>query len=69
MSIPSKMLWRSEKPWPQAVEKVVKEKEAVGGTEDLEWFDWLDGVKDVMPVSGIHRRVRHLVEKEATKPA
>jgi energy-converting hydrogenase A subunit R len=54
-----------EKSGRHAVEKVVKEK--AGGTEDTEWFHWLDGTKDMKPALEIHQRIRRLVREEAAK--
>jgi energy-converting hydrogenase A subunit R len=50
-----------------AVERLVQEREKVGGTGGRGWFHWLDGRKDVTPASDIHRRIRHLVRDEAAK--
>jgi energy-converting hydrogenase A subunit R len=49
----------------QDVERVVKEKEAAGGTGNRKWFHWLDGTKDVTPALEIHKRIRRLVREEA----
>jgi energy-converting hydrogenase A subunit R len=51
----------------QDVEKVVKEKEAAGGTGDTKWFHWLDGIKDITPAFEIHKRIRRLVREEAAQ--
>lgn len=56
-----------EKGGRRAVEKVVKEKEEAGGSNDREHFHWLDGTKDVTHALEIHKRVRHLVREEAAK--
>jgi energy-converting hydrogenase A subunit R len=56
-----------EKGGRQDAEKVIKEKEKVGGTGDREWFHWLDGTRDITPASEIHKRIRHLVRAEAAK--
>jgi energy-converting hydrogenase A subunit R len=61
------VLQAQEKGGRQAVEKVVKEKEAAGGAGDREWLHWLDGIKDVTPVLEIHKRIRRLVREEAAK--
>jgi energy-converting hydrogenase A subunit R len=56
-----------EKGGRQAVESVVREKEEAGGTDDREWFHWLDGTKDITPALEIHKRTRRLVREEAAK--
>ena len=57
--------------WPKGrrdrVEKIVKQKEKVGGTGDRNYFHWLSGRKDINDVIEIHRRIRGLVRKEAGK--
>jgi len=64
-------LWIALEAWQQggrpAVERVVKEREEVGGTDDREWFHWLDGTKDITPALEIHKRIRGLVRDEAAK--
>lgn len=56
-----------EKGGRQVVEKVVKEREKAGGTEDREWFHWIAGTKDIARALEIHKRIRHLVREEAAK--
>jgi energy-converting hydrogenase A subunit R len=56
-----------EKGSHQDVEKVVKEKEVAGGTEDREWFHWIAGTKDITKALEIHKRIRRLVREEAAK--
>lgn len=57
--------------WPKGqrkgVQKVVQEKEKVGGTKDRNHFHWLAGRKDIDDVIEIHRRLRRLVREEAGK--
>jgi energy-converting hydrogenase A subunit R len=64
-------LWVALEAWEQggrhAVERLVKEREEVGGTDDREWFHWLDGTEDITPALEIHRRIRSLVREEAAK--
>lgn len=64
-------LWMVLEAWNkgdrQDVEKVVKEKEAAGGTGDTKWFHWLDGIKDITPAFEIHKRIRRLVREEAAQ--
>jgi energy-converting hydrogenase A subunit R len=56
-----------EKGGRHAVERVVKEKEVAGGTEDREWFHWIAGTKDLTQALEIHKRIRHLAREEAAK--
>jgi energy-converting hydrogenase A subunit R len=56
-----------EKGGRHAVERVVKEKEVAGGTEDREWFHWIAGTKDLTQALEIHKRIRKLVREEAAK--
>ncbi len=51
----------------KAVEKIVKEKEKIGGKEDRGYFHWLSGRKDIDEVTAIHKRIRRLVREEAGK--
>ncbi len=57
--------------WPKGhrsgVEKVVKEKEKIGGAGDRGYFHWLSGRKDIDEVVKIHKRIRRLVREEAGK--
>jgi energy-converting hydrogenase A subunit R len=56
-----------EKGGREDVERVVKEREKVGGTKDRGWLHWLDGTKDITPALEIHKRLRRLVREEAAK--
>lgn len=56
-----------EKSGRHAVERVVKEREKVGGHNNREHFHWLDGTKDIKPVLEIHKRIRHLIREGAAK--
>lgn len=49
------------------VEKMVKEKEKIGGVGDRGYFHWLSGRKDFSEVIEIHKRIRRLVREEAGK--
>jgi energy-converting hydrogenase A subunit R len=64
-------LWIALEPWEKggrkAVERVVKEREQAGGTEDREWLHWLDGTKDIKPALEVHKRIRYLVREEAAE--
>ncbi len=57
--------------WPKGrrdgVEKIVKQKEKIGGTGDRGYFHWLSGRKDIDDVIEIHKRIRRLVREEAGK--
>jgi energy-converting hydrogenase A subunit R len=55
--------WRKGK--RSAVEKLVKEKEKVGGKGDREHFHWLVGTKDITAPLEIHKSIRHVVRQEA----
>ena len=48
-------------------ERIVKQKEKIGGVEDKGYFHWLSGRKDIDKVIEIHKRIRHLVREEAGK--
>jgi len=56
-----------EKGGRKVVERIVKEKEVAGGTEDREWFHWIAGTQDLTQALEIHKRIRHLVREEAAK--
>ena len=49
------------------VERLVKEKEKLGGSGDRGYFHWLSGRKDIDEVIEIHKRIRRLVREEAGK--
>jgi len=51
----------------RAAEKIVKEKEKIGGMGDRGYFHWLSGSKDIGEVIAVHRRIRRLVRQEAGK--
>jgi len=48
-------------------EKVLKDKETIGGSGDRGYFHWLSGRKDIDEVIEIHKRIRRLVREEAGK--
>ncbi len=49
------------------VEKIVRQKEKVGGAEDRGYFHWLSGRKDIDDVIEVHKRIRRLVREETGK--
>jgi len=49
------------------VEKMVKQKEKIGGSGDRGYFHWLAGRKDIDEVIEVHKRIRRLVREEAGK--
>ena len=51
----------------RGVEKIVKEKEKIGGSGDRGYFNWLSGRKDIDEVIEVHKRIRRLVREEAGK--
>jgi len=51
----------------KGAEKIVKEKEKIGGTGDRGYFHWLSGSRDIDEVIEVHRRIRRLVREEAGK--
>ncbi|MDD5127252.1 MAG: hypothetical protein PHR43_04015 [Dehalococcoidales bacterium] len=48
-------------------EKLVREKEKLGGSDNRSYFHWLSGRKEIDEVIEIHRRMRKLVREEAGK--
>ena len=56
-----------QKGYRKEIEKVVREKEKIGGSEDRGYFHWLSGRKDIDEVVEIHKRIRRLVREEAGK--
>jgi energy-converting hydrogenase A subunit R len=64
-------LWVVLEAWEEGgrgvAERLVKEKEVAGGTEDREWFHWIAGTKDITQALEIHKRIRRLVREEAAK--
>ena len=51
----------------RGAEKIVREKEKIGGTGDRSYFHWLSGSKDIDKVIEVHKRIRRLVRQEAGK--
>jgi energy-converting hydrogenase A subunit R len=51
----------------KGVERLVKEKEKIGGEEDQGYFHWLSGRKDLNAILEIHQRLRRSVREEAGK--
>lgn len=64
-------LWVILETWSKgdrsAVEKVVREKEEIGGEGNRGHFHWLAGTNDMTEPLKIHSRIRRLVRKEAAK--
>jgi len=56
-----------QKGYRKEAEKVVKEKEKMGGSGDRGYFHWLSGRKDIDDVIKVHKRIRRLVREEAGK--
>ena len=56
-----------QKGYRKEIEKVVREKEKIGGREDRGYFHWLSGRKDMDEVIQLHKRIRRLVREEAGK--
>jgi energy-converting hydrogenase A subunit R len=57
--------WEEGGRW--AVEKVVREKEIVGGKRDRRHFHWLHERPDIEEPSKIHKRIRRFVREKAGK--
>ena len=51
----------------RGAEKIVKEKESIGGTGERGYFHWISGSKDIDEVIKVHKRIRRLVRQEAGK--
>ncbi len=51
----------------KAAEKIVREKEKIGGVEDRGYFHWLSGRENIDEVIEVHKRIRRLVREEAGK--
>ena len=51
----------------KGVEKIVKEKEKIGGAGDRGYFHWLSGRENIDEVIEIHKRIRRLVREAAGK--
>jgi energy-converting hydrogenase A subunit R len=64
-------LWVILETWDKgersAVEKMVREKEEIGGEGKRGHFHWLAGSNDITEPLKIHSRIRRLVRKEAAK--
>jgi energy-converting hydrogenase A subunit R len=50
-----------------AVEKLVREKEKAGGSNDRGNFQWLAGIKSIAAPLEVHKRIRRVVREEAAK--
>jgi energy-converting hydrogenase A subunit R len=57
--------WRKGK--RSAVEKLVREKEKAGGSDDRGNFHWLAGIKSIAAPLEVHKRIRRVVREEAAK--
>lgn len=51
----------------KGVERLVREKEKMGGAGDRGYFHWLSGRKNIDDVLELHKRIRRLVREEAGK--
>jgi len=51
----------------RGMEKIVKEKEKIGGSGDRSYFHWLSGRENIDEVIEIHKRIRRKVREEAGK--
>lgn len=64
-------LWQILETWTKgkrtAVERLVREKEKIGGSDDRNFFHWLSGRKDFTTPLEIHQKIRRLVRQEAAK--
>ncbi len=56
-----------EKGKRKEAEKVVKEKEKLGGVGDTGYFHWLAGREKMDDIIEVHKRIRRLVREEAGK--
>jgi len=56
-----------QKGYRKEMEKVVREKEKIGGRDDRGYFHWLSGRENIDEVIEIHKRIRRLVREEAGK--
>ncbi len=64
-------LWQILETWIKgkraAVEKLVIEKEKIGGSDNRNFFHWLSGREDFTKPLEIHQKIRRLVRQEAAK--
>ena len=51
----------------KGVEKLVREREKSGGSDDAGYFSWLGGREDLEGIIATHQRVRNLVRDDAGK--
>ena len=58
-------IWQKDK--RKGTEKIVREKEKIGGAGDKGYFHWLSGRENRDEVVKIHKRIRRLVREEAGK--
>jgi len=64
-------LWLILETWTKgkrtAVEKLVREKEKIGGSDNRNFFHWLSGREDFTAPLEVHQKIRRLVRQEAAK--
>jgi len=58
-------MWKKGK--RPAVEKLVREKEKAGGSNDRGNFHWLAGIKSIAAPLEVHKQIRRVVREEAAK--
>jgi len=47
------------------VEKLVREKERIGGNDNRDYFHWLSGIETMEAPLQVHKRIRRVVREEA----
>jgi energy-converting hydrogenase A subunit R len=63
----SEVLETWEKSQRKGVERLVKERERIGGSTDKSYLHWLSGRKDIDEIIEIHKKIRLLVRGETGK--
>ncbi len=62
-------LWTVLETWAKgkrpAVEKLVREREKIGGSDNRNHFHWLSGREDIATPLEVHQKIRRLVRQEA----
>ncbi|HEX7363822.1 MAG TPA: hypothetical protein VF366_01495 [Dehalococcoidia bacterium] len=48
-----------------AVDKLVREREKAGGSDDRNYFHWLSGIKSIEAPLKVHKRIRRILREEA----
>ena len=51
----------------KGAEKIVREKEKIGGVGDRGYFHWLSGRENIDDIIEVHKKIRRLVREEAGK--